>query len=148
MYLISACLLGRSCKYNGGDNYCRPVADFASRHSILEVCPEGLSGLPVPRPPAEYVGEKIMDREGKDVTGAFERGAALSLERALQEAKRRGEPVEGAILKANSPSCGSGQIYDGTFSGRLTAGYGCFAELLRRRGIRIISEKEIKNGQF
>ena len=86
-----------------------------------------------PRTLEEYVGqEKVKE----------------NLRIYLEAAKRRGEPVEGAILKANSPSCGSGQIYDGTFSGRLTAGYGCFAELLRRRGIRIISEKEIKNGQF
>ena len=98
--------------------------------------------------PAEYVGMRILDREGTDVTEAFERGAALSLERAFDEARRRGETIEGAVLKANSPSCGSGKIYDGTFSGRLVQGDGCFAAKLKERGIKVISEKEINNGKF
>lgn len=148
MYLISGCLLGHNCKYNGGNNYNQEVSDFCKEHQYYIVCPEGISGLPTPRPPAEYVGERIVDREGNDVTEAFERGAALSLERAFREADRRGEKIEGAILKANSPSCGSGKIYDGTFSGKLVDGHGCFASKLRQRGIKVISEKEINNGKF
>lgn len=89
-----------------------------------------------------------MDKEGKDVTEAFAKGSTISLLAALQEAQRRGEEIEGAILKANSPSCGSGRIYDGTFSGTLTDGWGCFAAKLRDRGIKVISEKEIKDGKF
>lgn len=148
MYLISACLLGRNCKYNGGNNYNGEVSSFYETHSCIAVCPEGSSGLPTPRPPAEYVGGRILDQKGADVTEAFERGAALSLEQAFDEARRRGEEIEGAILKANSPSCGSGRIYDGSFSGRLICGDGCFAAKLKERGIKVISEKEINNGKF
>lgn len=148
MYLISGCLLGHNCKYNGGNNYNQEVVDFCKDHQYCVVCPEGISGLPTPRPPAEYVGERILDKEGTDVTESFERGAALSLTRALAEADRRREPIEGAILKANSPSCGSGKIYDGTFSGRLISGDGCFTAKLKEQGIKVISEKEINNGKF
>lgn len=148
MYLISGCLLGHNCKYNGGNNYNEEVIDFCRNHQYCVVCPEGISGLPTPRPPAEYVGKRILDREGKDVTEYFQRGAELSLEEALREAARRGEAIEGAILKGNSPSCGSGKIYDGTFSGVLVDGYGCFAAMLRKQGIKVISEKEIKDGKF
>ena len=102
----------------------------------------------MPRPPAEYIGGHIVDKEGSDVTKAFEKGAQISLEKAIKEAEKLGEPIDGAILKANSPSCGSGQIYDGTFTGTLTAGYGCFAGKLRDRGIKVISEKEIMDGKF
>lgn len=148
MYLISGCLLGHNCKYNGGNNYHQEVIDFCKAHSCCPVCPEGISGLPTPRPPAEYAGERILDKEGKDVTAYFVKGAELSLARALAEAERRGERIEGAILKANSPSCGSGRIYDGTFSGRLIDGNGCFTKMLLDKGIKVISEKEIKNGKF
>lgn len=95
-------------------------------------------------PPAEYQGNRIIDKEGNDVTEFFERGAELSWERALKEAEKHGEKIEGAILKANSPSCGCGKIYDGTFSGVLIEGDGCFVRKLREKGIKVISEKEIK----
>ena len=132
MYIVSGCLLGHNCKYNGGNNRNEDVIDFCRGHSYCVVCPETEGGLPMPRPPAEYADGRVIDKEGRDVTKAFERGAEISLE----------------ILKANSPSCGSGQIYDGTFTGTLTAGYGCFAGKLRDRGITVISEKEIINGKF
>lgn len=148
MYLVSRCLLGANCKYNGGNNFCQEAADFYADHSCLGVCPEAASGLPAPRPPAERIGDRVIDKEGKDVTDAFENGAVISLLAALQEAQRRGEEIEGAILKANSPSCGSGRIYDGSFDGTLTEGWGCFAAKLRDRGIKVISEKEIKDGKF
>ena len=148
MYVISGCLLGHNCKYNGGNNYSQEVIDFCRGRSICAVCPEKAGGLPVPRPPAEYAGARILDKEGKDVTDAFERGAEISLAKALREAAERGEPIEGAVLKANSPSCGSGQIYDGTFSGTLISGNGCFAQKLIDRGIKVSSEKEINNGKF
>lgn len=143
MYLVSACLLGSNCKYNGGNNYNRDVIDFVKEHSYLPVCPEGISGLPTPRPPAEYRGGRIVNKDGEDVTEFFERGAELSLEKAEKYAVQMGEKIEGAVLKANSPSCGSGKIYDGTFSGVLIDGNGCFVKKLRQRGIRVISEKEI-----
>ncbi len=127
MYIVSGCLLGHNCKYNGGNNRNEDVIDFCRGHSYCVVCPETEGGLPMPRPPAEYADGRVIDKEGRDVTKAFERGAEISLERAIREAEKLGEPIDGAILKANSPSCGSGQIYDGTFTGTLTAGYGCFA---------------------
>ncbi len=148
MYVISGCLLGHNCKYNGGNNRNEAVIEFCKGRSFCVVCPEALSGLPVPRPPAEYIGGHIVDKEGSDVMKAFEKGAQISLEKAIKEAEKLGEPIDGAILKANSPSCGSGQIYDGTFTGTLTAGYGCFAGKLRDRGIKVISEKEIMDGKF
>ena len=145
MYLISGCLLGHNCKYNGGNNRHQAVLDFAESHSCFAVCPEGISGLPTPRPPAEYVGDRVIDKEGSDVTEYFIKGAELSFDEAQAEAARRGESIEGAILKANSPSCGCGQIYDGTFSGTLVAGDGCFVKKLKAYDIHVISEKEIEN---
>lgn len=144
MYLISACLLGQDTKYNGGNNRNEAVIRFAEEHSVFPVCPESKGGLPVPRPPAERVGNKVINKEGLDVTIEFLAGSRSTLSIALAEAERRGEKLEGAILKANSPSCGSGTIYDGTFSGTTISGDGCFAELLKELGIKVITEKELE----
>lgn len=142
MYIISACLLGENCKYNGKNNLCSWVEEFAQAHSFCTVCPETQAGLPCPRPPAEIKGERVVDRDGKDLTEAFLRGAELAREKALAIAAQRGEPIEGAILKAKSPSCGCGQIYDGTFSRKLIPGDGYLVRLLKREKIRIVTEKE------
>ena len=142
MYIISRCLLGEKCKYNGGDNYCPWVAEFAKTHDCLTVCPETEGGLPSPRPPAErQPNGRILDREGKDVTEAFLTGAAASFEKVAEKI-REGETVEGAVLKANSPSCGCGLIYDGTFTGTLVPGDGCFAAMLREEGVPLYTEKD------
>lgn len=149
MYIVSECLLGHNCKYNGGNNLSEAVIDFCRNKNICAVCPETAGGLQSPRPPAEYTEDgRILDSKGKDVTEAFELGAQLSLEKALKKAAELGEDIEGAVLKANSPSCGTGRIYDGTFSGRLKAGDGCFVRKLKARNIKVISEKEITNGKF
>lgn len=142
MYIISACLLGENCKYSGGNNACQWVIEFAKTHSHIIVCPETEGGLTAPRPPAEIIGDKIIDSEGKDVTEAFLTGAKLSYERAQSEASRKGEQIEGAILKAKSPSCGRDKIYDGTFSGTLIDGDGCLVRLLKQDDINVITEKE------
>lgn len=142
MYVISACLLGENCKYNGNNNKCQWVLDFAATHSYVAVCPETQAGLPAPRPPAEIVGEKVLDEKGKDLTEDFIRGAKGCWQLAQEAAKERGESIEGAILKAKSPSCGKDQIYDGTFSRTLTDGDGYFARLLKKHQIQIITEKE------
>lgn len=142
MYVISACLLGENCKYNGGNNRCQWVVDFAANHSYFAVCPETQAGLPAPRPPAEIIGDQVLDEQGKDLTAEFARGAEECFRLAGQEAEKRGESIEGAILKAKSPSCGKDQIYDGTFSDRLTAGDGYLARLLKEHRIHIITEKE------
>ena len=116
--------------------------EFCKNHKYVTVCPESAGKLPIPRPPAERVGESILTKEGKDVTDAFVRGADISLKSCMEMARISGEEIEGAILKANSPSCGVGQIYDGTFSGKLTEGNGVFAGMLKRLGVEIITEKE------
>ena len=142
MYIVSACLLGQNCKYNGGNNRNEDVVEFCRTHKYVTVCPESAGRLPSPRPPAEKVGSKIMDKNGNDLTEAFIRGAEISLKSCMETARLSGEEIEGAILKANSPSCGVGHIYDGTFSGTLTEGNGVFAGMLRRLGIETITEKE------
>ena len=142
MYIVSACLLGQNCKYNGGNNLNEEVVEFCKNHKYVTVCPESAGKLPTPRPPAERVGASILTKEGKDVTDAFVKGADISLKSCMEMARISGEEIEGAILKANSPSCGVGQIYDGTFSGKLTEGNGVFAGMLKRLGVEIITEKE------
>jgi len=138
MYIISACLLGENCKYDGGNNRCQWVVDFAEKHEYIAVCPETEGGLTAPRPPAEITGDKIIDSEGKDVTEAFLKGAKASYDRAMAS----GKSIEGAILKAKSPSCGKDRIYDGTFSKTLTGGDGCLVRLLKKDNINIFTEKE------
>ena len=142
MYVISACLLGYNCKYNGGNNRCEAVVNFCKNKKYVIICPESAGRLPVPRPPAERRGDKVVDRQGKDLTEAFFRGAEISLRTAQKAAEAGEEALEGAILKANSPSCGSGRIYDGTFSDSLTEGNGVFTEMLKKRNIPVVTEKD------
>ena len=152
MYIISACLLGETCKYNGGHNDCAAVHEWIETESYLTVCPEVAGGLPVPRPPAELLqrseGPVVMNREGENVTEAFVRGAEREWERIQKEAVRRGEVIQGAILKKRSPSCGSGTIYDGTFTKKEIRGDGIFAALLKQNGIRVMTEEEWNNDRF
>lgn len=138
MFIVSRCLLGIDCKYDGGNNKNEDLIEFLRTRDYVTICPETAAGLEAPRPPAEIVpiGEeyfKVMDREGRDLTRSFDRGAELSLSSVVVEhgSRRRGTcKIEGAILKANSPSCGSGAVYDGTFSGTLTGGNGIFTDKL------------------
>lgn len=129
--LVSACLLGENCKYNGGNNYDPAVEALRERFELVPVCPERLGGLPAPRAPSERVGEKVLNREGVDVTDAFRLGAEKALEIAVAHGVRR------AILQERSPSCGCGRIYDGSFSGKLVPGMGVAARLLADNGIEI-----------
>lgn len=133
--LISACLLGEKCRYDGGGNYAPQVEALRERFELIAVCPERLGGLPTPRTPSERVGERVRNRSGEDVTLPFQRGA----ERALSIARAQG--VVRAVLKERSPSCGSGCVYDGTFTGRVIPGRGVAAELLARHGIEVYSEE-------
>ena len=135
--LVSACLLGENCKYNGGNNLVATLQEELLMHGFEAVpfCAECAGGLPTPRIPAERVGDRVLNILGDDVTAEFEKGAQLALETALQNGCTM------AILKMNSPSCGSGTIYDGTFSGTLTEGYGVTAELLRNHGIAVLNEE-------
>lgn len=142
MYIISGCLLGHNCKYDGGNNKNEDVIRFCEEHEYIVVCPESAGRLPTPRPPAEKVGNRILNCKGEDVTEEFLRGAEISYKMCMQMAAMKGEPIEGAILKANSPSCGYGRIYDGSFSGTLVDGNGVFAAMLHSQGVEIITEKE------
>ncbi|MCI8648025.1 MAG: DUF523 domain-containing protein [Firmicutes bacterium] len=142
MYIISACLLGENCKYNGRNNRCQWVVDFAKNHSYIAVCPETQAGLPAPRPPAEIAGDRVFDSKGRDLTRQFERGAEESYQLAKAAAREKDEAIEGAILKAKSPSCGRDIVYDGTFSDKLTNGDGYLVRLLKRDTIDVITEKE------
>ena len=116
--LISACLLGARCRYDGVSKLQPWISDLAERHILVPVCPEQLGGLPTPRPPAERRGDRVMTRDGGDVTAQY-------------------------LLKERSPSCGSGMVYDGTFTGVLTAGEGVTAELLRAQGIPVYGESRV-----
>ncbi|MBQ6583008.1 MAG: DUF523 domain-containing protein [Mogibacterium sp.] len=149
MYIISACLLGTNCKYNGGNNFSPDVLQFCKEHTYIAVCPETAGGLTSPREPAEIFvctdgSIRVCDRSGKDVTEAFERGAEICLEQVLQRAAELGEQPEGAILKARSPSCGAGEIYDGHFCHRTVSGDGLFARRLRELEIPMTTEENYK----
>ena len=144
MYIVSACLIGEKCKYNGGDNFSESVIAFLKDKKYVMICPEVLGGLSVPRHPAEIFGDAVIDVEGSDVTSYFVRGTLLSLARAVAAAEKENADIEGAVLKANSPSCGSGSIYDGTFSGNLISGDGIFAGQLKKKNIKVMTEKDIE----
>ena len=137
LILVSACLLGAACKYSGGDNLCPQVAAMAQDHALVPVCPEQLGGLPTPRTPAERQGDRVVTKDGRDVTEAYLRGA----QEALKLAKLFG--CDTAILKARSPSCGARAIYDGSFTGTVVPGDGVTAELLQASGIRVLTEAEL-----
>ncbi len=136
--LISACLLGRNCKYSGGNNYHPLTEALRQRYELVPVCPECMGGLPIPHDPAERVGDKVLSRTGADVTAQFQRGAELTLRRAQQTGTAL------ALLKERSPSCGYGAIYDGTFSGTVVPGSGVAAELLAKNGVTIYGESRIE----
>ncbi len=135
--LVSACLLGENCKYNGGNNYNTKVIEFIRGNEVIAVCPEVLGGLSVPRKPAEITDGTIMTEDGTSVDREFREGAALALRQALNE------KVDMAVLQSRSPSCGVNQIYDGTFSGKLTEGQGVFAEMLKTAGIKVFDAEDI-----
>lgn len=138
--LVSACLLGAACTYRADDNRDDAVGRLGERFDLVPVCPEQAGGLPTPRPPAEIEpGGRVVTRVGDDVTDAFRRGA----ETAVEIADRRGAIA--AVLKARSPSCGSRQVHDGTFTGRLVDGEGITAAALRSVGIEVADEEEIAN---
>ena len=135
--LVSACLLGENCKYNGKNNYSERVAAYVAGHEVIPVCPEVLGGLPIPRDPAEIVEGMVTNCKGISVDRQFRKGA----EEALRIAGENG--IDLAILQSRSPSCGARQIYDGTFTGRLISGQGVFAGLLRENGFRVMDCEEI-----
>ena len=135
--LASACLLGVRCRYDGNGQRCPGIEALMDRLELIPVCPEQLGGLPTPRTPSERRGSRVIARDGADVTEAFARGA----EEVCRLAEMYGARL--AILKQRSPSCGSGVIYDGSFSGRTVAGSGVTAARLRDMGVEVYSEDDL-----
>ena len=138
MLLISACLLGCACRYDGKSKPHPLAVELARWGLAVPVCPEQLGGLPTPRKPSERQGGRVVMADGRDVTAEYRRGA----EETLHLARLYG--CTAAVLKERSPSCGKGQIYDGTFTGTLTAGDGVTAELLTAGGIKVYGESELE----
>ena len=148
LLLVSACLVGIPCRYDGGSCPHDRLQALAAQGDVLPICPEVSGGLPTPRPPAEIRGgdggdvlegrAQVVNIKGKDVTAEFLAGA----EKALRIAQRWS--IKEAVLKARSPSCGVGQIHDGSFSGRLVEGDGVTAALLKREGIIVKNEEEVQ----
>jgi len=135
--LVSACLLGVECRYDGRGVLMSQAEELLSRHHLIPVCPEIMGGLATPRTPAERVGAEVITRDGEDVTAAYEKGAG----EVLKLAQLYG--CQAAILKERSPSCGSGQVYDGTFTGTLMQGDGVCAACLKEHGIRVYGESQV-----
>ncbi len=133
--MVSACLAGTPCRYDGRSNLRPEIAALVESGEAVPVCPEVLGGLPTPRTPSERRGERVVSAEGDDVTGEFSAGA----EAALYIAEECG--CSAAVLKARSPSCGCGRIYDGTFTHTLVDGDGLFAALLRKKGFQLFTEE-------
>ena len=139
--MVSACLLGVSCRYDGGDNGIPQLEAIAREAQLIPFCPEIYGGLPTPREPSERSGDGVVSKSGWDVSLQFRKGAG----EAVRLAKMLG--CEAAILKERSPSCGTHQIYDGTFSGTRIPGSGMTAECLRQEGLQLFSEEEIADCQ-
>lgn len=135
--LISSCLLGVSCRYDGRSVPNEEAKGLSEIFELVPFCPEIYGGLPTPRTPSERVGVRVMSKAGVDVTDNYNKGAneALLLCRELG--------IELALLKEKSPACGSIKIYDGSFSGTLIDGEGVTAELLRKCGIKVYGESQI-----
>jgi len=138
MILVSACLLGINCKYNGGNNKIEGLKELLKNEILIPVCPEQLGGLETPRLPSETIqkneGRHVVDKKGNDLTVQFLKGG----EETLKIAKMFN--IKKAILKSNSPSCGCGNIYDGTFTGKIVEGDGITAAILKSNNIKIFNE--------
>lgn len=143
MYIVSACLLGIECKYNGGHNRNQKVIDFLENKKYTAICPEIQGGLKSPRLPSEIIGNRVFSKDGTELTEAFKKGAEISWEGALKASMYENESLEGAILMPRSPSCGIGQIYDGSFSKKLVSGDGIAAAFLKSKGIKLILPEEL-----
>ena len=135
-YAISACLMGKNCKYNGGNNKNEALINFLKDKDVITICPEVTGGLPTPRAPSEIVGNRVINTLHEDVTFQFEQGARQELQRVLDE------QVDVVILQPRSPSCGKGMVYDGHFEGMLIPGDGIFVQLLKKHKIDVYTSVE------
>ena len=135
--LVSACLLGENCKYNGGNNYSAAVAEYVKDKEVITVCPEVMAGMGIPRTPIEIVDGVLMDHNGNNVDAALRAAVAQAMERICNE------EIECAILQSRSPTCGVNEVYDGSFSGKLIPGSGVFAQVLCDAGYHVIDAEDI-----
>ena len=135
--MVSACLAGENCKYNGGNNRNERVLQLMRDHEVITVCPEQMGGLPTPRVPAEIRDGVVTARDGRIVDREFRSGAEKCLEIAWRE-----EP-DLIVLQSRSPSCGVKQRYDGTFTGTLVEGAGVTARLLMDRGFKVVDVEDL-----
>ena len=135
--MVSACLLGENCKYSGGNNRHEKVLEYIKGHEVIPICPEVMGGLPTPRPPAEIVHGEVINRLGVSVDREYRLGA----EKALKLAREK--QIDLAILQPRSPSCGTKEIYDGTFSGKRIPGMGVTAALLKEKGFPVLGADEL-----
>lgn len=138
--LVSACIMGENCKYNGKNNYNEEAAIWLKDKDVISICPEMLAGMDIPRPCAEIVNGVVMDENGKNVNEEYEKAASLALSYI------QNEEIVLAILQSRSPTCGVNQIYDGNFSGKLITGSGLFAKKLKENGYKVIDVEEIVKG--
>ena len=135
--LVSACLLGHNCKYNGKNNKNEKVLDYIKNKHVIPICPEVFGGLTIPRLPSEIKDNKVINKTGKDVSDNFIRGANKTLEIAKKL------NVKKALLKQNSPSCGCGRIYDGSFTNTIINGDGITTRILKENNIEVITEEDL-----
>lgn len=135
--LVSGCLLGENCKYNGGNNYNPRVVEFLKGKEVISICPEIMAGMGCPRNPIEIVDGVLTDCHGKNVDSLIRKSVMEIMERI------RDEEIQCAILQSRSPTCGVNQVYDGTFSGKLIPGSGVFAKSLMDAGYLVIDVEDI-----
>ena len=135
--LVSGCLLGENCKYNGGNNYNPRVVEFLKGKEVISICPEMMAGMGCPRNPIEIVDGVLTDCHGKNVDSLIRKSVMEIMERI------RDEEIQCAVLQSRSPTCGVNQVYDGTFSGKLVPGSGVFAKSLMDAGYLVIDGEDI-----
>lgn len=135
--VVSACLLGENCKYNGGNNYSEKVAQFVSGWEVIPVCPERLAGLGIPRTPIEIRDGRVISRDGEDVTAVLNEAVGQIL------AQLKSEDVQCVVLKSRSPTCGVKQVHDGTFTGTLVDGMGVLAKALTDAGYKVLDAEDL-----
>ena len=136
--LVSACLLGENCKYNGGNNFSAAVAEFVKGKDVLPICPEMLAGMGCPRTPIEIVDGVLTDQDGNNVDAAMEK----AVEQAMELVRKT--EIQCAILQSRSPTCGVNRVYDGSFSGKLISGSGVFAQALKDAGYEVLDAEDLQ----
>ena len=135
--LVSACIMGENCKYNGKNNKNSAAIHFLKDKEVISICPEVLAGMKIPRSCAEIVDGRVVDENGNDVSLEYDKAVSTAL------SKIQNEEIDLVILQSRSPTCGVNQIYDGSFTGKLIPGMGLFAKALKQRGYNVIDVEEI-----